>query len=581
MDLEEKIRKLPHSCGVYIFKDKDNNIIYIGKANFLNLRVRSYFQKENVSFPSYQIIAKNITDVDYIITNSPIEALILEDSLIKKYQPKYNIKLRDDKQYPFLWISDDSYPYLSLKRFKKDKGEYFGPYTNTKSLQTIIGFLQKIFQIRTCKKKLDKKSKPCLNYHIKKCTAPCAGYITKIEYNKTIKDMCLFLNGNFGELISLLKERMGKEAEKLNFEVAGQIRDKIKSLLRIVENHKIIYQDKKDEDIFGLDKKGESIGVVILLIRKGRLVEQKDFLLQSKLKVNFQEILTAFIKQYYNNSNFIPDLITLPEKIKEENLIKKWLEGKKRKKVEILYPCKGKRIKLLKLAKENAFLKLKQFIKEENSLEELISICKLSKSIRKIEAFDVSNISGCKAVGSMVVFENGEPKKNQYRRFKIKLKETPNDYAMIEEIVKRRYKKKILLPDLIIIDGGKGHLNIVLRILKEINLNIPVLSIAKKFEHIYFKEKEIILKKNSPSLKYIQRIRDEAHRFAIKYHKLLREKETSISLLDFISGIGKIRKKNLLQYFGSLDKIKKAKEEELLKIKGITKEIIQKLKQNL
>jgi len=576
-----KTSTLPSKPGVYIFKNAQDQVIYIGKASDLKNRVKSYFQSSAQLSPWKQRLVNEIKNIDYILASSETEALLLECNLIKKYKPKYNVTFKDDKFYKFIKItlSEDFPRILTIRRISKDKARYFGPYSSSESLDNTLKTLRKIFPYRTCKT-LPKK--PCLLYHIDLCPAPCVGFISKEGYHKLITQIVLFLEGRSNEIIKELKKEMGKLAQKKEFEKAAEIRDRLVKIQKTLATQQVISINKIDQDIISMAHEGNLSSINIFIIRQGKLIDKQNFILKHTKHLSDKEILTSFVEQYYRNATNLPKEIILQTEIEDKKNIVKWLESLVQRKMKLTIPKRGHKKKLIKLGRINAREHLKTGKRKEKisrvrareSQRELKSVLNLKKIPKIIECFDVSNIQGKEATGSMVVFVSGKPDKSRYRKFKIRTVAQINDYAMMEEVLKRRFtyiKNTQRLksskdnafktpPDLIIIDGGKGQLSRALEVLKQFKLRIPVIGLAKRLEEIYVpgKSKPIHLLPNSPALLMLRHIRDEAHRFAITYHRKLREKKETLSILDQIPGIGPKKKKVLLEKFGSVDEIKKA-----------------------
>lgn len=540
MILDSKLRNLPKEPGVYLFKDKDGEIIYIGKASCLTKRVRSYFQKKP-TLPKDLMLTSKIADFDYMVSNSEVEALILENNLIKAYKPRYNINLRDDKTYPLVKITtQEDFPRIyTTRKFLDDGAKYFGPYTHAGNLRKTLKLIKEIFLIRSCPNKLKqggKAKKPCLNFHIKRCLGPCAENIGKEEYQKIVAQVCLFLSGRVEELIKELKSKMKKEAQSLRFETAATIRDQIQALQNVMTKQQAVSLSRTDQDVIGvaeLDGRKQTC-VVVFLIRDGRLIGEEHYFLKIGFKESLKDIITAFVKQYYDRKTSIPNELILPSLIDEEELIKKWLEEKRGSGIKIYVPKRGEKKHLIDLATKNATLTLLTQ-KEEDSVQILTSMqdyLNISKVPLRIEAFDISCLSGKNAVGSLVVFESAKPKKSDYRRFKIKCTALTDDVGMLKEVVNRRYTRllneKKQLPDLILVDGGKQQLNATANVLLSLDLsNIPLISIAKpqlpgEREKIFTLSSCLPPPDDSKVLHLIQQIRNEAHRFAITYHRRIR-----------------------------------------------------------
>jgi len=579
--IAEKLALLPDKPGVYLMKDDKGRIIYVGKAVNLKNRVRSYFQASRNHTPKVRALVSHIADLEYIITNSEIEALILECNLIKKHRPKYNISLRDDKTYPYIKITvNEPFPRIyATRKVEKDGARYFGPYANAGAMHATIKLLRRLFPLRTCRS-LD-VPRPCLQYHIKRCLAPCAGLVSESEYNKMVAAVCLFLEGRSDKLIKDLRRRMTEAAEALDFERAAQLRDQLAAVEQITEKQNVV-TGKGDQDVIGLARSAAGTCVQVFFIRNGKMVGRDHFLLAGSEGEEDEAVLTAFIKQYYDRAAFIPREILLPLEVSEQQLLADWLSAAKGSKVLLETPKRGTKKDLVNMAVGNAATVLAeqaekvkdQVAQTEGAVLELAEYLQLEVVPERIECFDISHIQGSETVASMVVFENGRPKKADYRRFKIRSTEgKPDDFKAMQEVVYRRYHEaKPPLPDLIMIDGGKGQLNAALAVIREVGLHdVPVISLAERLEEIYREGKgePLVLPRQSKALYLVQRIRDEAHRFAITYHRKLRSKRNMVSVLDHITGIGPKRRKALWDHFGSLAKIKAATVEELAAVPGM------------
>ncbi|MEW6095177.1 MAG: excinuclease ABC subunit UvrC [bacterium] len=539
MSLELKLSNLPTEPGVYLFKDKDGEVIYVGKAASLAKRVRSYFQKRP-TLPKDVMISSKIADFDYVISNSEVEALILENNLIKIYKPRYNVNFRDDKTYPLVKITtQEEFPRIyTTRKFLDDGARYFGPYAHTGNLRKTLKLIKEVFLIRSCKYKLKKAKRPCLNFHIKKCVAPCAGNISKEDYQKIVEQVCLFLSGRVTELLKKLNLKMKKESQALRFEKAAIIRDQIQALQNVMTKQQAVSLSRADQDVIGIAELNgrKQTCVVVFLIRDGRLIGEEHYFLKIGFKESLKDVITAFVKQYYYRKISIPKELILPCIIEEKELIKKWLEEKRNTKIKIYVPKRGEKKYLVDLATKNATLSLSTHKQNEEVriLTSLQNYLKLPKVPLHIEAFDISCMAGKESVGSLVVFESAKPKKSEYRRFKIKSHDLHDDVGMLKEVVNRRYTRvlneKKPLPDLILVDGGKQQLNAAYKVLLSLELsNIPLISIAKpqsanEREKIFTLSSCFTPPKDSNVLHLIQQIRDEAHRFAITYHRKIRRK---------------------------------------------------------
>ncbi|MBS4537412.1 excinuclease ABC subunit UvrC [Clostridium sp. D2Q-11] len=603
-DIQEELKKLPDSPGVYLMKDEKGQIIYVGKANSLKKRVRQYFQSSSSKSTKVKTMVSHISEFEYILTDSEIEALILESNLIKKHKPKYNVLLRDDKQYPYIKVTvNESYPrVIKTRKVLKDGSKYFGPYTSTGAVNDTLNIIRDLYPIRTCKLKLEEgkkvRERPCLNYFIGKCQGPCMGNVNHGNYMEMINEIVMFLNGREEKLIEIIKEKMSEASKNLDFEEAARYRDQLVSLQHILEKQKIISTTTMDQDIIGMAKGMEDAIVQTFFVRNGKLIGREHFIISDIEGQSREEILASFTKQFYMGSSYIPKEILIEEEFEDMALVARWLSEKRGSKVYIKMPKRGEKNHLMEMVRKNALQALNQYSdrikrnmnENKSTLMALKEVLGLEHIPNRIEAFDISNIQGVESVGSMVVFEEGNKKSSDYRRFKIKSIEGPNDYGSMEEILWRRFKRAIeesklikenkvgiesfsILPDLIMMDGGKGQVNIALKVIEQFNLNIPVCGMIKDDFHktrgLIYNNKEITIAKNTEVFKLITRIQDEAHRFAISYHRSLRDKKLFKSVLDDISGIGDKRKKALLRTLGSIDNIKTASTKELQDVEGM------------
>ena len=591
--IEEELKKLPAKPGVYIMHGEKDEIIYVGKAISLKNRVRQYFQSSRNKGAKIERMVTHITRFEYIITDSELEALVLECNLIKEHRPKYNTMLKDDKSYPFIKVTvHEPYPrVLFARRMKKDKARYFGPYTSGGAVKDVIELVRKLYQVRSCNRNLPRdtgKDRPCLYYHMKQCKAPCQGYISQEEYRKNINKVIKFLNGDFQDAISELMEKMQKASEEMRYEDAMEYRDLINSIRKIGERQKITGYGQEDRDIIAVamddseDLRDQDAVVQVFFIRDGRLIGRDHFYLRVAKGDTKVQVLSSFLKQFYAGTPFIPSEIMLQSEIEDADIIEEWLSGRRKQKVHIRVPKKGTKEKLVELALENARMVLakdRERIRREegrtigavHEVEEWLGL----KNVVRMEAYDISNISGFESVGSMVVYEKGRPKRSDYRKFKIKWVQGPNDYASMEEVLTRRFTHEsngefdsfARLPDLILMDGGRGQVNIALKVLDELGISIPVCGMVKDDHHrtrgLYFNNVEIPIDTSGEGFRLITRIQDEAHRFAIEYHRSLRSREQVHSILDDIPGIGDTRRKALLRKFKSVENIRDASEEEL------------------
>jgi excinuclease ABC subunit C len=560
---------LPNKPGVYIMRDASDTIIYIGKAKNLIKRVKSYF-REKLDRPKTQILMSHFDSLEYIVTNSEKEALILEATLIKKYRPRYNVQLKDDKRYPYVKITDEKFPRLLITRNVTKNGIYYGPFTDVGSVKQTVKFLKSLFKIRTCRN----MNGPCLNSQIDLCYAPCNDGITEKEYSEIINKIDLFFQGKYSTIVKNLKREMMEAAENEEYEKAAVIRDQIASIEEIMEKQFVdLVDDDLDQDVIAISQGDDEVVVIIMPIRNGKIVGRDDFLMSASQYDSPSEIMFAFIQQYYGYNRHVPKQILLDEDIGEKQLLEEWLSDLRGNKVSIKVPQKGVKLRLVKMARKNADIIKHQKKKMESALIELKKYLKLERIPHVIEGYDISNISGKFAVGSKVSFKDGKPNKKMYKHFKMETP-GPNDFAMMEELLTRRLKMvdRDPEPDLIVIDGGKGQLGMACGVLDKLNLtHIPIIGLAKEFEEIFIpnSSRPIIIPKNNQALHLLQQVRDESHRFAITYHRKLRSKNISASSLDDIAGIGKKRKINLLKEFETIDNIKNASVEELAKIEGM------------
>ena len=588
--IQNKLRLTPSNSGVYLMKNAIQKIIYIGKAKNLKKRVSSYFTKTQFELPKTEILVSKIADFEYIVTRNEVEALILEANLIKKYRPKYNVALKDDKKYPYIKIDvKDNFPRaIVTRRIVQDGSKYFGPYTEAHSIRRTLNLLEKIFNLRLCNRKIPKDNvknplykRPCLNFQINKCDAPCIGNISYEDYRKKVEQVILFLKGRTDEIVKQLQNAMEQAAEKNQFEKASELRDQIIRIGKISAKQIVRKTYLEDLDIIGIGREDRLCCVVILKIREGRLIKREHYFMDNTAGESDAVILSRFLTQYYSYQEDKPSKILLETIPEDSELLNKWLNA------EIVIPKRGDKKRLIEMAKQNAFLlveekklaHLKSAHRTVFAVKELKDKLHLSKLPRKIAAFDISNLQGNEAVGSMVFFDNGKPKKSQYRRFRIKTVQGINDYLMIEEAVTRYLshleEEKFETPDMILIDGGKGQLSFAKKALKKYPYKIELFSIAKRLEEVFSvnSNEPIVIPKTSYALKLLQQIRDEAHRFAIKYHKILRDKKTTLSILDSIPGIGEKRKMLLLKHFDSITNIKKASVGELESLSGISQKL--------
>ena len=588
-DIQEHLKKLPDEPGVYLMKDEDKTVIYVGKAISLKNRVRQYFQSSKNHSSKVKSMVKNIYSFEYIITDSELEALILECNLIKQYRPKYNVLLRDDKTYPYIKVTtNEDYPrVLKVRRVLKDKAKYFGPYTNITAVNDTLEIIRNTYPIRTCNIDIDKairnNVRPCLNKHIKKCVGPCTGDVSKEDYNKMVEEILMFLSGKEEKLIELLKEKMNKCAMEFNFEDAAIYRDKIRSLEDMIQKQKIDSGTSDlNQDIIAMARAHDEACVQVFFIRNGKIVGREHYILEGVMDSSRESILSSFVKQFYMAQDYVPKEILIEDEVEDSFVLEEWLSNKKGQRVSIKVPQKGEKKNLIEMVRKNAVEYLEKFSdmnkmkyqKSIGALEELKDVIGLEEIPKRIESFDISNIQGVDSIGSMVVFTNGKKDKKEYRRYKIKTVIGPNDYDSMAEIVERRLKYGNL-PDLMLLDGGKGQVSAVKKVLDRNNVKIPLWGMFKDDKHrtkgLISQEKEIELDNTSNLYRFVASIQEEVHNYAITYHRSLRNKSLTKSILDDIQGIGEKRKKALLTHFKSIEDIKKASFEELLEVEGMNK----------
>ncbi len=596
-DIPEELKKLPGKPGVYIMHDETDMIIYVGKAISLKNRVRQYFQSSRNKGAKIEQMVTHIRRFEYIVTDSELEALVLECNLIKEHHPKYNTMLMDDKAYPFIKVTaDEAYPRIMLARkMIKDKAKYFGPYTSAGAVKDTIELIRKLYHIRSCNRKLPRdtgKERPCLNYHIHQCDAPCQGYISQEAYQKSVQEVLHFLNGNYDIILKRLEKQMQDAAEVLEFEKAAEYRELLFSVQKIAQKQKITDTAGEDRDVIAMATEYADAVVQVFFIRGGRLIGRDHFYLKTAPGETEKETLTSFIKQFYAGTPYIPSQLMLPQEVEDQELLEEWLSKKKERRVHLIIPKKGQKEKLVELAEKNAAMVLqkdKERLKREEgrtigAVKELEKILGLS-GISRMEAFDISNTSGFASVGSMVVYK---PKKNDYRKFRIKNVQGPDDYASMEEVLTRRFTHGLreqeegkelggftVFPDLILMDGGRGQVNIAEEVLQKLDISIPVCGMVKDDHHrtrgLYYKNVELPIDIHSEAFRLITRIQDEAHRFAITFHRQLRGKGQVHSILDDIPGVGPARRKELMKHFENIDAIKQASVEELQKLPSMNK----------
>ena len=603
-NIQEELKKLPGKPGVYLMHDERDAIIYVGKAISLKNRVRQYFQSSRNKGAKIEQMVTHISRFEYIVTDSELEALVLECNLIKEHRPKYNTMLMDDKSYPFIKVTvNEPFPRVMLARqMKKDKAKYFGPYTSAGAVKDTIELIRKLYHIRSCNRSLPKdigKERPCLNYHIHQCQAPCQGYISQEEYRKSIDEVVRFLNGHYDLVLKELEEKMMAASDSLEFEKAIEYRELLTSVQKVAQKQKITDTAGDDSDIIAMASEGEDAVVQVFFIRSGRLIGRDHFYLKSAENDTEGEILSSFIKQFYAGTPYIPAELMLPEEIEDQDIIEEWLTARRERRVHLRIPKKGTKEKLVELAQKNAQMVLKndrERLKREEgrtigAVKELEKILGL-KGIIRMEAYDISNTNGFDSVGSMVVYEHGKPKRNDYRKFKIKTVQGPDDYASMTEVLTRRFGHGLreqqeesetggfqIFPDLIMMDGGRGQVNIALEVLEKLHLHIPVCGMVKDDNHrtrgLYFNNTELPIDRNSECFRLITRIQDEAHRFAITFHRQLRSKGQVHSVLDDIPGVGPARRKDLMRCFENIDAIRNATVEELKELPSMNEKSAQ------
>ena len=605
-NIEDELKKLPSQPGVYLMHDAKDEIIYVGKAVSLKNRVRQYFQSSRNKSAKIEQMVSRIARFEYIVTDSEMEALVLECNLIKEHQPRYNTMLKDDKAYPYIKVTvGEDFPRVMLARtMKKDKNRYFGPYTSAGAVKDTIDLIHKLYKIRTCSRNLPRdtgKERPCLNYHIKQCDAPCQGYISKEEYGENIRQVLEFLNGRYDGVLKNLEEKMKAASDAMDFEKAIEYRDLLSSVKKVAQKQKITSSNMEDRDIIAMARDDMDAVVQVFFVREGKLIGRDHFRMSVATAETRGQILSSFVKQFYAGTPFLPKELWVQYELEDMELIGQWLSARKGQKVRITVPKKGDKERLVELAEKNAALVLIQD-NERNKREEMRTIGAMNQvaqwlgleNVRRMEAFDISNISGYESVGSMVVFENGRPKRSDYRKFRIKTVIGPNDYASMKEVLTRRFthgmeEQKQLknqgvekefgsftrFPDLLMMDGGKGQVNIALEVMEQLGLSIPVCGMVKDDNHrtrgLYYQNEEISIDRHSEGFRLITRIQDEAHRFAIEYHRSLRSKSQVRSILDEIPVIGDTRRKSLMRSFQSLDAVREASVEELCQVPGMNR----------
>jgi excinuclease ABC subunit C len=606
--IKERLSSLPAKPGVYLMRDAAGKVIYVGKAIRLRDRVRSYFHAAGGQTRKVRRLVQHLTDFEFIVTGSELEALILECNLIKKYRPRYNVRLKDDKRYPYIKITlQEDFPRIyTVRRMENDGARYFGPYTSSKAVRQTMELLRKLFPYLTCKREITGQDKrPCLYYHIGRCAGPCIGAVSPEEYRALIGQILLFLEGKQERIVSRLRRDMEEAAQALNFERAAALRDQIQALQQVIEKQKVVFAAGSDQDVIAFAREDGQACVQIFFIRGGKLIGREYFVLTGTQDVESPEIMTSFVKQFYDKAAYIPSNILLQHNIDEALVIEGWLRKKRGTKVTIRVPRRGKGRQLVQMVAENALETLAQLqaewaaeqARQVTALDELQTHLDLAQAPTRIECYDISNIQGKSATGSMVVFVKGVPRKSDYRRFRIKRAEGADDYAMLQEVLSRRFKRVAgeqqrgideegwgILPDLLIVDGGKGQLNAALKVMAELGVDhIPAIGLAKQREEVFVpgRSKPILLPRDSEALYLLQRVRDEAHRFAITYHRRLRQGKGLSSALDDVPGIGPKRRQALLRHFGSVEAIREASVEELVTVKGMSRDVAERVKEQL
>jgi excinuclease ABC subunit C len=606
MSLQQKLSGVPDKPGCYIFRDAAGQVLYVGKAEVLRNRVRSYFQDSALHPPRTRMMVSRVADLETVVTDSPVEALLLELNLIRKLKPVFNVRLRDDKHYPYICLKmDEPFPRpIVTRRARKDGNRYFGPYTNSWAMRQALRVIKAVFQIRGCARKIEEgdQQRLCLDYHLKLCSGPCASMITRMDYLRAVEEVTQFLQGKADKALAKLRQEMAHAAETLNFETAARARDQIQAIEKVVERQKVLSTDLEDQDIVALVCDGPQTSASVLTIRGGRMQGQEHFALEGAHPEEMSEALRQFVEQYYLRAQQIPRQVLLSHDVQDRPVLEDWLSGKRAatvsrregQRVEVAVPVKGEKRRLVELAAKNA----QQHMTERKSqmaadqskadaamlaLQDALALPSLPY---RIECYDISNTQGSESVGAMVVFENGQPRKAAYRKFKIRTVEGPNDFASMQEVLRRRLQRGIEgdakfaeMPDLIVIDGGKGQLSAAVEVEQQLGVEIPTIGLAKQFEEVFKPgmRDSVLLPRNNQGLFLLQRLRDEAHRFGLTYHRDLRGKRQRRSALDEIPGIGETRRKGLLRHFGSLDKMKQATVEDLAKAPGMNRPAAQKL----
>jgi excinuclease ABC subunit C len=605
-DIKERLDSIPTRPGVYLMKGQADEVLYVGKAINLRNRLRSYFQASSALSPRVRRLVENAADLDFFVTDSELEALILECNLIKRHRPHYNVRLKDDKRYPYVKISwQEDFPRVTVvRRMHADGARYFGPYTSSSAMRETLDLLRRIFPYLTCKRKITgTDERACLYHHIGRCLAPCIGAVSRDEYREMMEQVCLFLEGKGEEIIASLRRRMETAAQNMEFERAARLRDQIAAVERVIERQRVVTASSVDQDALGIAAEDGELCVQVFFVRSGKLIGHEYFLMEGTGDAEAPEILTSFLKQFYDHAAHVPPEILLPQEIEEDQIIETWLSEKRGGRVHLRVPRRGFKRKLVEMVEENARETLSHLLAREQiektramaGVSDLRAELGLDAPPPRIEAYDISNIQGVAATGSMVVFVDGEPSKKEYRRFKIRALQGPDDCAMLQEVLRRRFRRATIaeagtrdswadLPDLIVVDGGKGQLNAALEVLAEHGLDtLPAIGLAKEREEVFKPgaSQAIILPRDSAGLHLLQRLRDEAHRFAITYHKGLRRSQSLSSVLEEIPGVGPMRRRALLKRFGSLDAIRQASLDDLASVPGMNESVARKVQEAL
>ncbi|MFN3652407.1 MAG: excinuclease ABC subunit UvrC [Armatimonadota bacterium] len=597
-DLQHQLAQLPDKPGCYLFKDAAGEVLYVGKAEVLRNRVRSYFQESAAHSSRIRIMVSRVASLETVVTDSAVEALLLECNLIKRHRPPFNVRLRDDKHYPYICLKmDEPFPRpIVVRRARRDGNRYFGPYTNSYAMRQALRVIKSVFRLRSCSRKIEEgdRQKVCLDYHLGLCSAPCASLVERVEYLRAVDEVAQFLEGRADVALRKLEAEMERAAEELNFEAAARARDQIRAIQQVVERQKVLSTDLEDQDVVALVSDSVQTCACVLQVRGGRLQGQERVFLEGAHADELGEALRQFVEQYYTRAGKSPRQVLLSHPVEQQEVLAEWLRGLRGGKVEVLVPQRGEKRRLVELAETNARQLLQerktQIASDQGKADEAMLVLQEALELPslpyRIECYDISNTQGTESVGAMVVFEAGQPKKSDYRKFKIKTVEGPNDFASMQEVLKRRLERGISgdgkfaeMPDLIVIDGGKGQLGAALEVEREVGVEIPTVGLAKRFEEVFVpgRSESVLLPRNSQALFLLQRIRDEAHRFGLTYHRKLRSKRQTRSALDAIPGIGDRRRQALLKHFGSVDKMKQASIDDLAGAPGMTRPVAERL----